>query len=703
MSSPDPKKTYAVVVGIERYNKSPNLPGAASSSLKFATWLSNLSVPHDNILLFISELDDNKTLFEDCNFNNNEATSSNIFKGFFEQINQKSGDLLYIFWAGHGFIDDINSRRLSYSDDNKNFNLSSLLKSLTTKTFPNFNKQIILIDACAIYATKTSSKHFYGEQLYEEKYPVGGVKNNNSQVVLLATKAGHTAKYNSEENTGLFSKVLLEELQKKGKLLFPEEMREIQENVVNIFQQKYSNEQNPISLYSIDEDGNQIGLNQSAINSNFLEQQYNKLSKIIDDIEWNIIKSICYEILLQFSNDPQGSYSELSKPNNFPYLKDIFLNIQHKDNYQVDIKLMLAFAYNLSQSTEQAILDKKLDLETWINKTKESFSITEDTFNNLIQIIPKNQNTSNDNDIYKKGYPYLLIICEPVINKLTAELVFQNNDNEKSIKYNINFEQIDIDTNTDYKNTCKRIYHLLNQVKKILNRDCNNSHELTIELFLPNQYLIKFALEIEEMPLLPNETEPLWFGYEYKLVTRSYNRFQDYSLYDKFSRKWDELHQLTEINQKIVCFNKDKLNQQHNWKKFRDTVTRDMAQTKISINMNVPLLNAEYNHHIDEFLVTILRCGFPFSFWLRNGSLESLKLKEDTTINQFEDIFTIDDLKNTSKLFKLIKDVRRDAYIEDETKHKQYLGYHLGFLFDNPHRLPSKFDLEKGGDSLIFG
>ena len=96
------------------------------------------------------------------------------------------------------------------------------------------------------------------------------------------------------------------------------------------------------------------------------------------------------------------------------------MNIQHKDNYQVDIKLMLAFAYNLSQSTEQAILDKKLDLETWINKTKESFSITEDTFNNLIQIIPKNQNTSNDNDIYKKGYPYLLIICEPVINKLTA-------------------------------------------------------------------------------------------------------------------------------------------------------------------------------------------------------------------------------------------------------------------------------------------
>ncbi|MBJ7297071.1 MAG: NB-ARC domain-containing protein,Caspase domain-containing protein, partial [Dolichospermum sp.] len=61
MSSPDPQKTYAVVVGIEKYDKSPKLPGAASSSLKFAKWLNNQGVPHDNIFLFISESDDNKT------------------------------------------------------------------------------------------------------------------------------------------------------------------------------------------------------------------------------------------------------------------------------------------------------------------------------------------------------------------------------------------------------------------------------------------------------------------------------------------------------------------------------------------------------------------------------------------------------------------------------------------------------------------
>jgi|GEM_PF-6561863 len=707
MSSPDPQKTYAVVVGIEKYDKSPKLPGAASSSLKFAKWLNNQGVPHDNIFLFISESDDNKTLFKDCEFKKNEATSSNIFNVFFEQIKQKSGDLLYIFWAGHGFIDDINSRRLYYTDDNKNFNLSSLLKSLTTKTFPNFNKQIILIDACAIYATKTSGKHFYGEQLYKEEYRVEGVKNNNSQFVLLATKAGHTAKYNSEENTGLFSKVLLEELQKTGKLLFPQEMREIQENVVNIFQQKYSNEQNPISLYSIDENGNQIELNQSATNSNFLEQQYNKLSKIIDDIEWNIIKSICYEILLQFSNDPQGSYSELSKPNNFSYLKDIFLNIQHKDNYQVDIKLMLAFAYHLSQSTEQAILDKKLDLETWISKTKESFSITEDTFNNLIQIIPKNQNTSNDNDIYKKGYPYLLIICEPVmINKptrnkqfnLKAELIFQeNNNSESQTKHPHLFETI----NSDENDICKNYCSLIDQSYKIMN-DNENYNKLTIELFLTKNYLVNFAPEIE------NNNNSEWFGYRYKLVLRFYERFNgNNESYNIFSKNWktlDTLREQEEVNKKIYYFDQADLNQiqTYNWRDFRKNVEK---QGIVGINMNVPLLNKQYTCYIQEFLASVLNCGLPFAFWLREDSLENLKIRKEEGIAHpkkfLEDILNIDNLKNPDILFESIREIRENAYVADQQK--QYLGYHLGFLFDNPHRLPSKFDLEKGGDSLIFG
>ena len=362
------------------------------------------------------------------------------------------------------------------------------------------------------------------------------------------------------------------------------------------------------------------------------------------------------------------------------------MNIQHKDNYQVDIKLMLAFAYHLSQSTEQAILDKKLDLETWISKTKESFSITEDTFNNLIQIIPKNQNTSNGNDIYKKGYPYLLIICEPVmINKptrnkqfnLKAELIFQeNNNSESQTKHPHLFETI----NSDENDICKNYCSLIDQSYKIMN-DNENYNKLTIELFLTKNYLVNFAPEIE------NNNNSEWFGYRYKLVLRFYERFNgNNESYNIFSKNWktlDTLREQEEVNKKIYYFDQADLNQiqTYNWRDFRRNVEE---QGIVGINMNVPLLNKQYTCYIQEFLASVLNCGLPFAFWLREDSLENLKIRKEERIAHpkkfLEDILNIDNLKNPDILFESIREIRENAYVADQQK--QYLGYHLGFLFD---------------------
>jgi hypothetical protein len=707
MSNSDPQKTYAVVVGIEKYDpgSSWDLPGAAVNALDFAKWLLDRCVPLDNIMLYISELAEPDKLKNNQNFKSlwdkrQKATRENIYNAINEKIPEKKqeGNLLYIYWGGHGISNGYEDRRLFYDDGKQNLNLQSLLQSLKSDIFGEFNQQILIIDACADYNDQAS---LFPKEEYPNTTPL--IKERQ-QVILFATKEGYRAKNLDAEKTGLFSKVLLEKLNNiniisKDQLLLHENIEPIIQKIQETFKENYQNESIPIFVSPTYASGNQPGklwLTKSANDYKILEQQWDRLRQIIENYNWDIIKNCCYDILKQFSNDPKSNYIKLSTAGDFDYLKDILLKIEHKQNndYQINI-LILQFANYLYHTDNP----KNSDLENWINETLVSLNIDPSFWNQLKQVKPKDCNP--DNNIYQDKYPYLLITCEPCNSseglnrcKLQSELIFQQDDQEPLTKYPIIFDEID----TDYGDICQRIYDLINKVRKILNRDCNNSHELTIELFLPNQYLIKFALEIEKIPPLPNETEPPWFGYEYKLVTRSYNRFQDYSLHDKILRKWDELHQLTEINQKIVCFNKNNLNQGYNWKTFRKAVT-----TTISINMNVPLLNPEYNCHIDDFLITILRCGFPFSFWLRNGSLESLKLKEDTTINQFEDIFTIDDLKKSSNLFKLIQDVRRDAYIEDKTKHEQYLGYHLGFLFDNPRRLPSKFDLAKGSDILTFG
>ena len=124
----------------------------------------------------------------------------------------------------------------------------------------------------------------------------------------------------------------------------------------------------------------------------------------------------------------------------------------------------------------------------------------------------------------------------------------------------------------------------------------------------------------------------------------------------------------------------------------------------MGINLNLPLLNQNYAYHIDNFLISILLCGLPFSCWLRENYLEKLKLREEQKIEncEFEDILTVAHFQDLEKLFEYIREIRENAYVEDKSKQKDYLGYHLGFLCDNPYRLPSKFDLNLGDNAVVF-
>ena len=153
------------------------------------------------------------------------------------------------------------------------------------------------------------------------------------------------------------------------------------------------------------------------------------------------------------------------------------------------------------------------------------------------------------------------------------------------------------------------------------------------------------------------------------------------------------------IVNKMFCLNlKD---EKVRWKKLRRNLSNEK---KIGLNLDLPLLNSDYKKYIDEFLNTILRCGLPFSFWLRDKSLEALKLSEsqkDIDL-EFKDFLKFEHFQQLETLLEYVRKVRDDSYVEDDALQDQYLGYHLGFLCDNPHRLPSWFDEEKGDDIYTF-
>ncbi|MYV58912.1 hypothetical protein GTW37_04315 [Streptomyces sp. SID4931] len=107
-----PERTFAFVAGVEQYTLSRgwNLHGPARDALRFAHWLTGpAQVPHENVRLLLSplrpdELDWTVTtglaaLRDACR----PATEENVKNALQVELPQCDGDLLWIFWAGHGF------------------------------------------------------------------------------------------------------------------------------------------------------------------------------------------------------------------------------------------------------------------------------------------------------------------------------------------------------------------------------------------------------------------------------------------------------------------------------------------------------------------------------------------------------------------------------------------------------------------------
>jgi hypothetical protein len=220
----NPQKTYALVVGLEQYAAGSkwDLDGPASDACKFVEWLRGQHVPDENIFLYLSPLDKNASL---AGPGTKAATRENIYHALTYILpSKKEGTLLYLFWGGHGMITPDNKRLLFYADATQqniqNLDLNSLLTSLRSNYFPGFDQQIFFIDVCANYV---ANWRVYGT-LPEETFPGGDPLATREQFVCLAAKPGEFAKNVTEQQTGLFSQVVLEELAKVGDEFWPPDM-----------------------------------------------------------------------------------------------------------------------------------------------------------------------------------------------------------------------------------------------------------------------------------------------------------------------------------------------------------------------------------------------------------------------------------------------------------------------------------------------
>jgi len=210
-----PQRTYALVVGIDRYEAGAawDLDGPAHDAARFTSWLAARGVPADQMLIFLSPLDDQSPGVPlPAGVTASPARHEPVTKAITRILPGWRGDLLWLFWAGHGVLTRDEGLRLFYADasaeDKRNLNLKSLLTALRSDRYPGLPRQVGVVDACQTYAERMQ----LATTLPDETFPCGQPLPGREQFVLYAASSGQVALELGSVRAGLFSQAVMEEL-----------------------------------------------------------------------------------------------------------------------------------------------------------------------------------------------------------------------------------------------------------------------------------------------------------------------------------------------------------------------------------------------------------------------------------------------------------------------------------------------------------
>ncbi|GHA93840.1 hypothetical protein GCM10010330_54860 [Streptomyces tendae] len=206
----DPKKVFALVVGIESYQvRGWSLPGPARDALRFADWLTGTAgVPQTHVHVLLSPLAEQEPPAHP------PATSENVHRALFEELPECDGDLLWIYWAGHGFLDFRRQLLLPCADATiaftRHLNLQAALRwwQSTNVHGKRFRRVVAVGDTCRVEAQKARMLRF-GTNEPE----AGELTPERRQFVLYAARAGEAAKNQADLEAGQFTDTLLKHLQ----------------------------------------------------------------------------------------------------------------------------------------------------------------------------------------------------------------------------------------------------------------------------------------------------------------------------------------------------------------------------------------------------------------------------------------------------------------------------------------------------------
>lgn len=233
----NPERTHALIVGIERYaaGASWDLNGPLNDALAMRGWLLDAGVPAMQIHLHVSVLESNQGKLAALQAGQQEATDQALRKTIesLKKISSSQAELLLIYWVGHGLISTEHQCLMlaeATSADMACYTVENLRRSFAGENCFGFAQQILLFDTCRSFHRDS------GEPPPGLALPVGQA-TPRSQFLFFASQEGQAATNLGQEQCGLFTKILLEQLHSCLQLhdTWPPEMESIATSVQQVF------------------------------------------------------------------------------------------------------------------------------------------------------------------------------------------------------------------------------------------------------------------------------------------------------------------------------------------------------------------------------------------------------------------------------------------------------------------------------------
>jgi hypothetical protein len=252
-----PEHTHALIVGIERYAAGPqwDLNGPMNDALAIQKWLIGSGVPAGQIHLHVSALEANQAKLNDLKVGHQEATDQALRKTIesLKKIPPSQAELLFLFWAGHGLISaEHQCLLLAHATDLDMacYRVDNLRTSFANDGCPGFAHQIFLFDTCRSFHRRPQAPP-PGLEL------PSGAPITKSQFLFFASQEGQAASNLGQEQCGLFTKVLLEQLpsSQDTRNAWPPDMESIVKSVQQVFDE--NQQQYPVYKYYRDGQGNE--------------------------------------------------------------------------------------------------------------------------------------------------------------------------------------------------------------------------------------------------------------------------------------------------------------------------------------------------------------------------------------------------------------------------------------------------------------